>query len=305
MQGKADVHVHTKYSGVHRMGVLRFPESASDPRDVLSKAQACGLNVVCITDHNSIIGAKKTKALAKDYPGVEVVVGEEVSTKDGELLALFIDEVIPEGLSAAETVRLVREQGGLTIAPHPYSLHCPCLGEKIYSLDLDGIEVFNGGHIDDYSNRMAQEAGREGRWATVAGSDSHYLRTLGTTYTLFEGTTAEDLRKAILNKATSWRGKAIPLNHAVAWSISVVLRSDLLIMRSLVHKNGGEDPDDPVVRKVEGMRAEQKLAAFIGSSIYLIPPIPFIVAWISQRMFHRMADRERSNGKEPSTKPLA
>ena len=63
--GKADAHVHTKYSGLHRMGVLRFPESVSEPRDVIVQARTAGMDVVCITDHNSIKGALKAREIAK------------------------------------------------------------------------------------------------------------------------------------------------------------------------------------------------------------------------------------------------
>jgi predicted metal-dependent phosphoesterase TrpH len=116
------------------------------------------MDVVCITDHNSIAGARKAKALGKDLHGIEVVMGEEVSTADGEVIGLFLQEEIPAKLSAVETIERIRSQDGLVIAPHPFSLHCPCLGEQINTLDVDGIEVLNGGHIDNYANPAAERA---------------------------------------------------------------------------------------------------------------------------------------------------
>lgn len=292
MQGKADIHVHTKYSGVHKMGPLRFPESVSDPVDVIKEARSAGLNVVCITDHNSITGAKKAREAAKTIDGIDVVMGEEVSSADGEILALFIEEEIPAGLSAVETIARIRAQGGVVIAPHPFSLHCPCLGERIEELGVDGIEVINGGHLDDYANPRAEKAAETGLFARMGGSDSHSLTTIGLTHTLFEGTTAEDLRREILAKRTSAGGRVMPLDKAVAWSVGVVLTSDILIMRSFVGLDRAPT-DDPILWRVQNMKLGQKLGALIGSLIYFLPPMPFIIGWLSQRILDNKADDER------------
>jgi predicted metal-dependent phosphoesterase TrpH len=287
--------VHTKYSGVHRLGVLRFPESVSDPADVVKKARSVGMNVVCITDHNSILGAKKAREAGKGIDGIEVVIGEEISTADGEVIGLFIEEEIPAGLSAVETIDRIREQGGLVIAPHPFSLHCPCLREKIEVLDIDGIETLNGGHIDDYANAQAQERGKTGRFACLGSSDAHYLKTIGCAYTEFEGTTAEELRKAIVSKTTSAGGKPMPLDKAIAWSIGIIIESDRLILRSFVGLDK-EPTDDPILWRVQNMKLGQKLGALVGSLVYLLPPVPFIIGIYSQRLLHNTADDARTNG---------
>ena len=292
MQGKADIHVHTKYSGVHKMGPLRFPESVSDPVDVIKKAKASGMNVVFITDHNSIAGAKKAREAAKTIEGIEVVMGEEVSSADGEILALFIEEEIPEGLSAEETIARIRSQGGLVIAPHPFSLHCPCLGERIEDLGVDGIEVLNGGHIDDYANPRAERAAESSKFARMGGSDSHYLKTIGSAYTMFEGTTAEDFRREVLAKRTSAGGKVIPLDKAIAWSIEVVLASDILILRSFIGLDKAPT-DDPILWRVQNMKMGQKLGALVGSLVFFLPPVPFIVGLAGQRLLDHKADDER------------
>lgn len=274
------------------MGPLRFPESVSDPTDVIKKARAAGMNVLCITDHNTIAGAKKAREAAKSIDGIDVVMGEEVSTADGEILALFIEEEIPEGLSAEETIARIRSQGGLVIAPHPFSLHCPCLGERIEDLGVDGIEVLNGGHIDDYANPRAEKAAESGHFARMGGSDSHYLKTIGSAYTVFEGTTAEDLRREILAKRTSAGGKVIPLDKAIAWSVGVVLASDILILRSFVGLDR-EPTDDPILWRVQNMKMGQKIGALVGSFVYFLPPVPFLIGWASQRLLDHRADDER------------
>jgi predicted metal-dependent phosphoesterase TrpH len=291
--GKADTHVHTKYSGLHRMGVLRFPESVSEPKDVIERARSAGMDVVCITDHNSIAGARKAKALGKDLQGIEVVMGEEVSTADGEVIGLFLEEEIPAKLSAVETIERIRSQDGLVIAPHPFSLHCPCLGEQINTLDVDGIEVLNGGHIDNYANPAAERAAEGGKFARMGGSDSHYLKTIGLTYTNFSGSTAEELRKDILAKRTTAGGRVIPLDKAIAWSVGVVLESDRLIVRSMFGLDR-EPTDDPIHNLVHKMRLGQKLGALFGSFVYFLPPVPYLVGIASKKIFQRREDEERT-----------
>ncbi len=275
------------------MGPLRFPESVSDPAAVVRKAREEKIDVLCITDHNSTAGAAKAKEASRCVEGIEVVMGEEVTTADGEVLALFINETIPPGLSIEETLDRIRSQDGLAVAPHPFSLHCPCLGERINELDLDGIEVLNGGHIDDYSNARAQKEGESGRFARTGGSDSHYLPTVGMAYTTFEGGTAEELRRAILQKRTEPGGSVIPMDKAIAWSVSVVATSDLYILRSFLGMDK-EPTDDPIVSRVQNMKMGQKLGALTGSLVYLLPPVPFVLGIVSQKMFRVQADKQRS-----------
>ena len=159
MRGRADIHVHTKYSGVHRFGIMRFPESVSEPRDIFKTAERTGMNVIAITDHNTTAGAMKALELSKEFPAVDIIVGEEISTLDGEVIGLFLKEEIPAGLSINETIRMIREQGGLTVAPHPFSPHCPCLKDQIYSTDLDG----DRGNKRWASRRICEPEGRRSR----------------------------------------------------------------------------------------------------------------------------------------------
>ncbi|MDD1768326.1 MAG: PHP domain-containing protein [Methanomassiliicoccales archaeon] len=294
MKGRADIHVHTRYSGFGRLGFLRFPESVAHPCDVVKNAQASGLNVVCITDHNSIEGAFKAKECAKSYPGVDVVVGEEITTLNGELIGLYLTEEIPQGLSVEETIDRIRSQGGIVIAPHPFSLHCPSLGDRVDHLDIDGIETINAGHIDGYANRMAQSHENNGKWAVVGGSDSHSLNTIAYAHTLFDGTNAEDLRKAILERRTSAAGKRMPLEKGIAWSVGVVLASDVLILKSIFGLIREVDMHDPIATKINLMGTGKKLIAFFGSLIYLTPPVPYLCGITSERFLKRLAKLHES-----------
>ena len=94
--GKADTHVHTEYSGIARLGALKFPESVTTPEQQVDRARKNGMDVLCITDHDEIIGAFKAREYAKQFDDIEVVVGEEVTTADGEIIGLFLNERVPD-----------------------------------------------------------------------------------------------------------------------------------------------------------------------------------------------------------------
>ena len=287
MLSKADIHVHTKYSGLAHYKFLKFPESASNPEDVVKIAKKVGLSVLCITDHNSIAGALKAKEYAKNDPDIEVVIGEEVSTKDGEVIGLFLTEEIPMDLSAEETILRIRKQGGLVLAPHPYSGHVSAIGSLIETLDIDGIEVINGGHIDGIANNKALESSKCGRWACVAGSDAHALGQLGCCCTMFEGKTAEDLRTAILNKTTQPFGSSTTLDRGIRWSIGVVLYADKLVLKSFFGMLTEEDPNDPVIKVIKNMAVSKKIVTLFGSLFFLTPPVPYLVGITSEKILKK------------------
>ncbi len=291
MKGKADVHVHTKYSGVGEYGILRFPESISDPEDVVKIARQKGINVLCITDHNSIEGAIIAQNYAKRFNDIEVVVGEEVSTLQGEVIGLFLTEEIPLGMGMAETIAEIRRQGGLVVAPHPFSFHVPAMGKLIDEMDVDGIEVINGGHVDGPSNDRAWEHSRSGRWARTAGSDAHSLSQVAWAYTLFEGRSAADFRRAILERTTEPTGEPYPVRLGVTWGVGVVLESDILMMKSLFGMLQGKE-NDPIAIKVAKMRTDQKIVCLIGSLIFFLPPMPYIIAIIGKMIMRKKEERQ-------------
>jgi len=195
---KADVHVHTRYSGFGQYKAITFPESICRPEDMVDEARRKAIRVLCITDHNSVLGALRARNYAQRFSDIEVVVGEEITTIEGEIIGLFLREGIPPGLPVRETIRRIREQGGLVVAPHPFSAHVPAIGKLVDELDIDGLEVLNGGHVDGYANQTAKDHASNGRWALLAGSDAHASAQIGCCYTTFDGESAVDVRKAIL-----------------------------------------------------------------------------------------------------------
>ncbi len=284
--GKADTHVHTKYSGFTMYSIAQYPESISEPEMVVEAAIGKGLDVVCITDHNTIDGALKAQKYARGDGKIDVVVGEEISTMDGELLGLYIHERIEPYLSAEETSRRIHEQGGIAIAPHPFSPHCECLGYKVQHLDLDGIEAFNAIHRDPYSNRLALEV-LEDR-AGTGGSDAHSIGMVGNAYTNFEGDTAEEFRTSLLNKNTFFGGKATSLSACVGWSIDVAAEIRRVSYRSL---QGKIDNEDVLHTRIHRIKRRNKVLGILAASLFLAPGIPVISGAIGEVIIRKRSKR--------------
>lgn len=191
---KADLHIHSAHSD----GLATIPEILRHVQDNTD------LSVIAITDHNTIEGALLAKSLEDDY-ALEVVVGEEVSTRSGHVIGLFIEEHIPAGLSVAETIAAIDEQGGVAMIPHPFSAQgvfgpfgVKGFGAALNEFAFHALEVYNSMPFLVYANKVAARvfAGGQGIAAT-GGSDAHMLHGIGKGYTVFRGSTADDLRASI------------------------------------------------------------------------------------------------------------
>ena len=291
MNSKVDTHVHTYFSGISNYKVLRFPESITKPEVQVDCARKNGMNMVCITDHDAVKGAFEAQRYAKKYDDFNVIVGEEVTTADGEVLAYWLNELVPPGLSIEETLDIIHEQGGVAVAPHPYSFYVACLRDRIMDLDLEGIEVINGGHVDAFTNMKAQTVFKEhpGRWAPFSGSDAHSTFTTGYNWTEFEGSGEDDFRKAILNKKTVACGQPAPAFAQVQWSIEVVMGAQKMLLKALMGRLR-PDPDNPLITKMLTISDIKKIGGLIGGSLYLLPPIPFIAefaatTWLKKKSY--------------------
>ena len=124
------MHIHSRYS----------PCSNTPIHAILDKALDIGLQGVAITDHDIIRGALKAKRIAKGY-GIQVFIGSEITSSDGQILAYGIEQEIPVGLSAGETIKLIHNLGGVAIAAHPFREMGYSLGNKIFDLELAVLEV--------------------------------------------------------------------------------------------------------------------------------------------------------------------
>ncbi|MDQ4034786.1 MAG: phosphotransferase [Chloroflexota bacterium] len=201
--GKADMHLHTLYS-----------DGTASVQAVLDHVEAhTDLDVIAITDHERIDGAVRAREIheAGDY-SFELVVGQEITTRRGHVLALFVTERIPALRPLPETLERIHDQGGIAIAPHPMAPLTPSLGGRSLRAAhdaadprqrLDGIELMNpsaaGRARRGARNRLNAEVLH---LAALGNSDAHVLEGVGSGWTWFAGSSAADYRVAVEARTT-------------------------------------------------------------------------------------------------------
>jgi len=173
-----DLHCHTRGSF----------DCLSAPKDVVKAAAARGLTHLAITDHDRIDVALEARELAP--AGLTILIGEEVKTRDGDLIAMFLERAIPPGMSAADTIAAVREQGGLVGLPHPFDkLRGSILRDESMAhvvSAVDWVETHNARLIGK-GNELALEFAMERGLPGVAVSDAHSVMEVGVAYTAVDG----------------------------------------------------------------------------------------------------------------------
>ena len=216
-RGRADLHIHTVAS-----------DGTADVVAILEHVAALGdLDVIAITDHERIDAAVAGRAIARDR-GVpfEVVVGEEVTTLGGHLLALFIDRPIRPYRSLRTTIADVHDAGGIAIPAHPLVPYPLCaqgwvlrrlLDDADAAVHPDAIETFNPTALGrPWHDRVVRFADRHAL-ARVGNSDAHALDAIGVGWTTFPGRRAADLRRAIAEGRTDHGGSF----HGTAGQVGV------------------------------------------------------------------------------------
>ncbi|HEY5943643.1 MAG TPA: PHP domain-containing protein [Solirubrobacterales bacterium] len=170
---EVDLHMHTDHSG-----------DCATPVDVLLQtARDRGLGAIAITDHNEVSGALEARRIAEGMDDIKVIVAEEVKTAEqGEVIGLFLEQKIPKGLTMAETIAEIRNQGGLVYVPHPFDrFHSVPDYEHLLDIveEIDLLEVFNPRVAVTSFNEEAVRFARKYRIVPAAGSDSHVAQGLG------------------------------------------------------------------------------------------------------------------------------
>jgi predicted metal-dependent phosphoesterase TrpH len=197
MQVKADLHVHTIYSH----------DSLITPKDLVFYAKKRGLTAVAITDHDTIEGALK---IAEEIDFL-IIPGIEVSSHNGHIVGLNLQEPVQKGLSSDETVDKIHDAGGIAVACHPFALFKGSLG-KHTSAKFDAIETINASAFPfNRSTKKAQEIADRFGISRVAGSDAHYGPAVGYAYTVIDAEPQVDaIVKAIIKGLCQPFGKPIP-----------------------------------------------------------------------------------------------
>lgn len=195
---KADLHVHTEYS----------PDCLTSLDKVISSSVKRGLGCIAITDHNEIKGA----LLLQEKAPFKVIIGEEIRTDMGEIIGYYLTKRIKPGLSPAETVSEIREQGGLVCIPHPFDrlrrsrLSCEAL--KQIEKDIDIVEVFNSRNVYAVDNAKAGEYALARGAMVSVGSDAHWPWEIGRTYMdIADFSDAGTFREALLAVSPVFTGR--------------------------------------------------------------------------------------------------
>ncbi|MFM2031590.1 MAG: hypothetical protein RLZZ297_355 [Chloroflexota bacterium] len=201
----ADLHLHTTISDGHAT-----PEAL-----VAYVVEHTTLDVIAVTDHDQISGALRAVAAARGTR-LQVIVGEEISALDGHILAYFVHERIPPGLTTRATIAAIHTQGGIAVAAHPYDWMVRSCGRngllrRAAGTDpewrFDAIETLNASLRPRTANTQAAAAAAVLGLPAIGGSDSHCLATIGYGVTTYVGTDAADLRAAVLQQSTVVSGR--------------------------------------------------------------------------------------------------
>ncbi len=169
---KADFHIHTAYS----------MDCDTSLEEIINRCVQTGINCIAIADHDCIEGALKMQGMAP-FP---VIVAEEILTPHGEIMGMFLKEVIPSGLSIEQAISHIRAQEALVCLPHPFD---PLRGLRLDGKQLEAlaeqtdiIEIFNARAPLLRFSTKAQAFAKKHGIPGSAGSDAHTPNEIGSTY---------------------------------------------------------------------------------------------------------------------------
>ena len=245
--GKADCHIHSVYS-----------DGDEKIEDILEYAQTrTDLDVIAISDHDTIEGALQARELMKDKDyRFQLIIGEEITTQEGHIVGLFLKEAIPANLSVQETLARIRVQKGLAIASHPF-YHSKMQHARYATMDgigattllrnnsfIDAIEIVNATPTLSEDNIRASILNKTLLFnAEVGNSDAHILEAIGMGYTLFEGKTARNYRRAILQHQTRAMYKNWSYLGLFKYAYFYFPRGLRLLIHTILHGRRHRPPD--------------------------------------------------------------
>jgi predicted metal-dependent phosphoesterase TrpH len=204
---KADLHVHTWHS----------VDSFMSYDQLLKACQIKGINCIALSDHGTTAGARELSKIAP----FKVIICEEVMTPFGEIMGMFLKEDIPNKIPVEETIRLIREQGGLVLIPHPFDCVRPSAFRNLKKLEsimesIDIIETFNSRSLYPGIEKRAGDLARRYHKVMSAGSDSHSPAEIGYVCIEMEDFNTKEEFLVSLSKASIQGRKSSPLIHLIS-----------------------------------------------------------------------------------------
>ena len=170
---KMDSHIHSEYS----------PDSKSKLEDIFNEAKRRNIDIIAISDHNTVDGSKEARRLTKK-DDLLVIPSIEISSIEGHILGFGCEEKIDRDLPAAETIDLIHDQSALAIIPHPYCFyrHGLLCKADYKDLKIDAIETKNARFIVGYCNNKAKNLSKNENLPSLGASDAHYFKFVGDCY---------------------------------------------------------------------------------------------------------------------------
>ncbi len=166
---RVELHVHTWYSF----------DSKTQLEQIEERVEECGIDYLAVTDHDTIEGALRLRRRGN----IGVIVGEEISTRFGDVIGLFLEERVEPGLEPEETIEAIRNQGGIVYIPHPFDrrrstrLYRAALDQCVRDVNI--LEVWNGRTRNDEDNILAARYAEEHRLLPAVGTDAHHPGEMG------------------------------------------------------------------------------------------------------------------------------
>lgn len=213
-----DSHIHSEYS----------PDSSSKIDDIVKTARKENIDIIAISDHNTVDGTSEVLRKTKNTD-ILAVPSIEISSTHGHILGFGCEENISKGLSPEETIDKIHDLGGLAIIPHPYCFYRHGLLHKKDPKDLkfDAIETKNARFIVGYCNRKAKNLSKKENIPALGASDAHYWKFVGDCYSLIDcEKDIDSVLKAILKNKVEAHGKGT----------SNILLSKYLFERNILKK---------------------------------------------------------------------
>ncbi len=199
---KVDMHIHSIYS----------PDGTLEIKELLKIAKRKGLDAIAITDHNEIKGALQAKKMRI----IPVILGIEISSREGHILAYGIDCNIPRDLSIEETIEKIQDCSGIVVAAHPYRYWSGLGEENVRRYNFDAIEIFNG-RCKKRNNEKAKNLCVELNRPFTAGSDAHFADEVGKAGIIVNAYKQDDIIEEILKKRAEIFGNSRSVTETIRY----------------------------------------------------------------------------------------